>query len=159
MSRKINKHLRRELANANAQLAMMIDKNAAAELEIAFYRKRFKKLGSMLDTIDEAISNRLAVVRLELEPIPFGHYAVVEKNMYTDDEFADIVKRQLIGKISEALMAKNLVQIIARDDIFNPSWTVSAKLFVVPWEQAPNAKTMEMRSLLNIRSLMEEEWE
>ena len=149
MSKKNNKRLRRELAKANANLALMQAEKSKAEDEAAYYKKRFRDLGSNVKTMDESPSGgRLVVQSWTVDVIPYGGYCYITDGDRYDggDEFA---AHNIVSQIAEALIKKNLVQFIYQRDPINRLVSIGAKLFVVPWEQTPHQRTMEIKQFVD----------
>ena len=148
MSKKINKHLRKELANVNANLAIVQIEKKTKEKEVEYYKKRFRDLGSITETEDEFTGGRLVVEKFTADIIPFGGYCYIEdRDRYNGGD--EIAQQHLVRNMVEALIEKNLVQFIYQRDPFNGVVKIGAKLFVVPWDQTPHRKTIELLQLVN----------
>ena len=119
--------------------------------EAEYYKKRFREFGSNVETIDPTNNCYITQVKWETKPEPWGHYIVFNKGLldYPDkDKVFKEMKDRIVYEIARGLLENNLVQIIIHTPkdgpMFNES-TIGAKLYVVPWEQMPHKRTVELR--------------
>ena len=111
--------------------------------EIEALKKRFRRLGSQIRTIEETENSSLRVVttKIDIEPLQFGGYIALKNGTVEDwkDEILEEAKSRLAAQLATALMENNMLQFIVRDQSeFSPLdqfTTVAAKVNIVPWEQ------------------------
>ncbi len=111
--------------------------------EIEALKKRFRRLGSQIRTIEETESSSLRVVttKIDIEPLQFGDYIALKNGTAEDwkDEILEEAKSRLAEQLATALMENNMIQFIVRDQSeFSPLdqfTTVAVRVNIVPWEQ------------------------
>ena len=148
MSKKINKHLRKELAQAKANISRLQGEKSNAEAEAKYYKKRLRDLGSEMETMEESPGNRLVVQTWTLDVLPFGTYCCIDDcDRYDGGD--EIAQQHLVMQIAESLIKNNLVQFIYKKDPFDRKMTLGAKLFIVPWEQTPHPRALKIQQFVN----------
>ena len=131
-------------------------KIAEAQETAEYYKGRFRKFGTNVDTIDLKSGNYIAELKWELTPESLNKYMWVSMEEWKEKipEYAVTEHmKDLAVQIAEALIENNLVQFSSRDpeDYFplaNKA-ALGAKLYVVPWEQMPHKRTMELRQMVD----------
>lgn len=130
--------------------AELISKNN----EIEELKKRFRRLGTQIDTMEVAGRIRTIKTEIKIRPIPFGTYISMDNRTMEDwnDENIERVKSALAEQLAEALIEQNMVQFIVNNqcqfDPLNQFTTVGAKLSVVPWEEMAERVIKILRSHL-----------
>lgn len=121
------------------------DKVARATDEAEYYKSRFRKMGSNVETVDPGRGKAVAMETWELEPEAWGNYVIVGDE--TPDDVIDKYKDMIVSSIVRGLIDRNIVQFIPGE-----SWgpitglkKLGAKLYVVPWEQMPHEKTVTLQ--------------
>lgn len=121
-------------------------------LEDQYYqlKERFRKAGSEVETLEDV--PQIPVITAEINPQTYGFYGVVDKKTLEDQNFRNMIQRELITKIVQGLMDQEIVQFIAGKNTWDPDLegfcTYGAKLYVVPWEQLVRKKlTIKYRPL------------
>lgn len=141
---------KRLLRETKARLLAQAD-NSYNKMMKEFYEKRFRKFGTNVETIEDR--NIIECLKWEITPEQWGNYAVRNwDDMLTNDDAYVKIKKILIDQIAEGLIDKNIVQFIVKEGsmISGPFGmpTVGAKLYLVPWEQMPHKRTIEMRQFV-----------
>lgn len=120
--------------------------------EIEALKKRFRRLGSQIRTIEETESSSLRVVttKIDIEPLQFGDYIALKNGTAEDwkDEILEEAKSRLAEQLATALMENNMLQFIVRDQSeFSPLdqfTTVAVRVNIVPWEQMAVGKEISI---------------
>ena len=112
----------------------------AAQEEAEKYKERFRKFGSNVETIEE--DGAVKCLKFTVEQQPWGTYAESVHTLKEDD--IAYVRRELLDCIVQGLMNHNIVQFLEHDNGPIGGRTYAAKLFVVPWEQMPHKRTIEI---------------
>lgn len=119
-----------------------------AKEKAEYYRKRFREFGKNVDTSDMDNGKLISMLKWELRPEPYGTYVGVHKSFIDEEgEVLRGVKGDIIRTLVEGLIENDLVQMFVKDgdDPMYPFQTIGAKLYVVPWEQMPHKRTMELK--------------
>lgn len=113
-----------------------------AQEEAEKYKERFRKFGSNVET--EETTGNVVCLKWEVEQIPYGTYGITCEPLKS--ESIPIVRKELLERIAQGLMDQNIVQFIDHTDS-SPfgRCTYAVKLYVVPWEQMPHKRTVELR--------------
>ena len=82
-----------------------------------------------------------------IEQQPWGTYIALDRELSEEEQ--ETAKKRIVESIVKGLIERNLVQFISkdRDERFPIAEykTLAAKLYVVPWEQMPHKRTIELR--------------
>lgn len=116
-----------------------------------YYSKRFREFGSNVETVDSS-NGTIVELKWEVEPQPYGQYIMVDGSI-TQEEYFYLARKDILEKIAYGLMENDLVQFIYKvenkDCPLTRFGTLGGKLFVVPWEQMPHKRVIEIRSMAN----------
>lgn len=154
---KYRKHQnqRYRMIKANIQLGLKV-MNLTGELKEAtdkaeYYKKRFRKFGSNVDTTDLESGKIVCMVKWTLTPEVYGQYARLDPHFATSIDYGKEIERLVTTHLVEGLIDNELVQFIwsSGDDHELFGKTVGAKLYVVPWEQMPHSKIIEMKQYVD----------
>ena len=159
MSRKgfkqIKSKLYREIKRRSLAEAHIVSAEARAERaedEANYYKNRFREFGSNVDTVEPGSGKLVHMLKWELKPQAWGNYCVVDDRIVETHDVATVQKilsDKVIEGLARSLIEKNLVQFVIRDpdmhDPFNRYGTYVVKLYVVPWEQMPHSKILELK--------------
>lgn len=114
-----------------------------------YYEKRFREFGKNVETIEP---DDLCIKQLkwEIRPEQFGDYAMIMKHFdQSVEEMGKALREKVVRGMAEAMIENNLVQFIENfsdeDDPFSLMGTIGAKMYVIPWEQMPHKRTIEIR--------------
>ena len=129
---------------------MLAEEQIAPEKESAeYYKKRFMAFGSNVETVEG--KGYIDMLKWEVQPEPWGHYARVDESFFQmgmEEAFRGL-KGDLVRHLVDQLLENNLVQFYTRGydvkDIMYPMGTIGAKLYVIPWEQMPHRRTLELK--------------
>ena len=128
------------------------DRAKKAEEEAEYYKSRFRAFGSNVESIDPKGWSPVELLKWELKPEIWGKYIrfdgeIVEKS--DEGKIRDLLEKETLQGIAKGLIERNIVQFIVREpDAFDPLnryGTFAGKLYVVPWEQMPHERTIELR--------------
>ena len=118
-----------------------------ADEEAKYYRERLLKFGSNVKTVEPSKGKYVECIKWELEPQQWGQYAVTGQDVDVLKVLPEI-KERVVKSIAKSLIERNIVQFVLKCneeyDPFNEYGTVGAKLYVVPWEQMPHERTIEL---------------
>ena len=115
----------------------------AAQEEAEKYKERFRKFGSNVETVDTG--GGVECLKWEVEPQQWGSYVATLGKL--SDESVKEAHRTAVEKIVQGLMERNVIQFVDKtENAYGPfvSCIYAAKLYVVPWEQMPHKRTMEL---------------
>lgn len=153
--KQIKDKLYREIKRRSLAEAHIVSAEARAERaedEANYYKKRFREFGSNVDTVEPGSGKLVNVLKWELKQQAWGDYCVVDDRIVETHDTATVQKilsDRVIEGLARALIENNLVQFVIRDpdmhDPFNRCGTYAAKLYVVPWEQMPHSKILELK--------------
>lgn len=119
------------------------------------YRKRFREFGMNVETIDPEPGCIVKQLKWEIEPQLWGEYVVLMSDTMTDDLIIEQVKERIVSSITKGLIEQNLVQFIKKEKcdfaMLKDQGTFGAKLFVVPWEQMPHKRKIELMEMAHKR--------
>ena len=116
-----------------------------AEEEAEYYKDRFRKFGSNVETV-EPTGKLVECLKWTVEQQPWGQYAKTDKP--GSDDWIAYVHKWLTERLVKGLMDRNIVQFIDSEE--GPFGSVYAvKLYVVPWEQMPHARTIELQQYVD----------
>ena len=125
----------------------LIPKAAKAE----FYKKRFQDFGTNVETTEPGSGKFVVCEKWSLRWEPYGVYKKFPGTINEED--VEQIKKELAEKIAGALIENNLIQFFVKEaDDFGPLTefaTIGAKLFVVPWEQMPHKRTIELKKYVD----------
>ena len=122
-----------------------------AEAKAAFYEKRFREFGSNVETVDPGEGKAVVMEKWELHPQAWGKWAKFDNaiiNLDNEEAIFQQIKEEIMRKIVGGLIEQNLVQIIRHDPDDSPLnryGTYAAKLYIVPWEEMPHKRTLELK--------------
>ena len=147
-SKKIMNRLYRETKYGITEHRKRIAAEGLAEIaqeKADRYEKRFRDFGTNVETV-EPTGKLVECIKWTLQPVPYGQYAVVSNEaMRHDDE--QRIAEQITRTLVKAAMENNLVQFVRHEGGFMPfddNTTIAAKMYVVPWEQMPHKRTVEL---------------
>ena len=145
-----NRLYREILRRMTAENALETAENAleTAKQKAAYYKKRFIEFGKNVDTQDMDKGRYISMLKWELKPEPYGQYACVHKAFIDENgEVLNGLKGSIIRTLVEGIIENDLAQIIVKDeeDPLYPFRTVAAKVYIVPWEQMPHKRTIELK--------------
>lgn len=114
-----------------------------------YYEKRFREFGKNVETIDPG-DRYIKQLKWEIRPELFGNYAMVVNHPdVSAEEMVKAKREKIVRGMAEAMIENNLVQFIEKvsenDDPFSLMGTIGAKLYVIPWEQMPHKRTIEIK--------------
>ena len=150
MSKKGTKQLQRRLLNETSkhrEQELLKDRYKsvaeAAQEEAERYKTRFREFGSNVETIET--EGLVQCLKWEISPQAWGNYIISREGLSDDG----VIKahREALKSIVQGLMDGNMVQFIDKTDgELGPlgGCTYAVKLYVVPWEQMPHRKTIEL---------------
>jgi len=123
-----------------------------AKEEAEYYKKRFRDFGSNVETVEPDNGKIVQMLKWELKPQAWGHYVVVDDVLIENNNMRTvqrILADKVIEGLAKGLIERNLVQFITKGpESYNPlnrHGTYAAKLYVVPWEQMPHGKILELK--------------
>ena len=124
-------------------------KRVQAETERDRYKERFRRFGTNVVTIEPDNGKALRMVKWEINPETYGNYmTLMEPDLLMQSEIQRRIQEELVRSIVKGLMEANMVQFISKGrNEFDPIQrfcTVAAKLYVVPWEQVPHKRRIEL---------------
>lgn len=114
------------------------------------FGKRIREIGANMKTVDPGSGKMVQMVKWELDPKEFGAYMRTIHDIH-DPANLERFSEELIRGLVKGLMQEELVQMIIREpDFKNPDpldiyGTIGAKIYVVPWEQMPHRRTIELK--------------
>lgn len=150
MKKKIPKSIKKKIRKAENEARFQREKRLEAEEKAKFYEDRFRRFGSNVETVDTGSGECVVTEKWTIEQQPWGKYVTCREDI--SDEELEKLKEFLVDGIARGLIEKNLVQFISkeRNDHFPIAEfkTLAAKLYVVPWEQMPHAKTLELEKFV-----------
>lgn len=123
-----------------------------AEKKAQFYTERFRKLGSNVETVNPESDKLVTMLKWELDPVRAGAYMMIHPIMMEemDQRTAyNTIRDDLANEIAKGLLESDMVQLFTKGqdqtDPLNPYGTAGAKLYVIPWEQMPHKRTVEIK--------------
>lgn len=146
-----NRHYRllKLLARMKWEYQCVIDERERYKEKAEYYEKRFREFGKNVETIEP---DNLCIKQLkwEIQPEKYGDYAMIMKHFdMSVKEMGEALREKIVRGMSEAMIENNLVQFIENfsdnDDPFSLMGTIGAKMYVIPWEQMPHKRTIEIR--------------
>lgn len=147
MKKKTYKAIKNRMYNFMCKEAMERGRRIRAEEKAAFYERRFRELGSNVETV-EPETGPVATLIWNVESQTWGQYSIVTET--PQDDMVKHVSRKLIESIADGLIQQNLVQIIVRDgDLPFEQHTIAAKLYVVPWDRMPHERTIKIKQFID----------
>lgn len=118
-----------------------------AKDEADYYKERFRELGSNVETVDT--DGDVMTIKWELTPKQFGNYITVGDAISITPEIERLLITKLSDSLAKAMVEGNIAQIIKKvglyDDPITRYGTIGVKLYVVPWEQMPHKRTIELQ--------------
>lgn len=141
-------HLMREDAEDRAREAL----DKADE-----YAKRFREFGKNVETTEEVPEGGpVSIIKWNMKAEQFGQYVcLLPEEVYKNREDVKYIERSLAESIAKGLLETNMIQFIYRGpcglDPLAEYATYAAKLYVIPWEQAPHKRNIQLIQ-------MAEEW-
>ena len=141
--KQLRNKLYREMSRAMHERAARIQAEETAE----YYKDRFRKFGSNVDTVEPDSGKLVQMLKWEIEPQPWGTYALVDPHI--NERVIEQRKRQLAENIARGLIERDILQFIVKsadyDCPLTKHGTIAAKLYAVPWEQMPHSKIIELK--------------
>lgn len=149
--KQMQRRLLRERGNYLLEVTARHEEEARrikAESEAEQYKDRFRKFGSNVETVDPENGKYVELVKWELKPEMWGSYSFYDAR-FRNAELVEIFQRELVEKIVNGLIERDLVQFYIKDpnEAGGPlglQGTYAAKLYVVPWEQMAHRRTIEI---------------
>ena len=112
-----------------------------------YYVNRFREFGRNVETVEPKSGKFVVCEKWSLRCEPYGVYKKFPGTINEED--LEQIKKELAEKIAGALIENNLIQFFVKEaDEFGPLTefeTIGVKLFVVPWEQMPHKRTIELK--------------
>lgn len=146
MKKKIPKSIKKKIRKAENEARFQREKRLEAEEKAKFYEDRFRRFGSNVETVDPGSGKLVVMEKWTIEQQPWGKYAICREDI--SDEELEKLKESIVEGLVRGLIEKNLVQFILkeRNTVFPIAEfkTLGAKLYVVPWEQMPHERTLEL---------------
>ena len=99
---------------------------------------RFNRLGTQIESLDSGGTIRA----IEIKPIPFGQYAIFSDD-FVAKELPDVIKSQIVSEMVSQLLEDGYVQFMTGFNLDRV--TLGAKMYVVPWEQMAQRRTITAR--------------
>ena len=150
MKKKIPKSIKRKIRKLENEARFQREKRLEAEEKAKFYEDRFRRFGSNVETIDPGNGECVVMEKWTIEQLPWGRYVPCCEDI--SDEEIEKLKESIVEGLVRGLIEKNLVQFILkeRNTVFPIAEfkTLAAKLYVVPWEQMPHARTLELEQFV-----------
>ena len=153
MKKKTYKHMINRILRLEKAIRIAEAGKEKAEKEARYYKERLASIGRNMRT-EDVNSEVVRTIKWEIHPQAWGNYLCIDGIKLFDMRGEDLLvymKREAIRSISEGLIDKELVQFIIRNpdisDPLNRYGTFAAKLYVVPWEQVPHKRTIELITL------------
>lgn len=127
------------------------DRIRAAEDEANRYKRKFRSIGSSVETIDPG-PGKIKMLKWTIQTEAWGNYIRFDTALIRTGEelkMEQYLKEELTKSIARALLEGDIVQYLVRmPDMFDPlnrHGTFGGKLYVVPWEyMARGNKTIEL---------------
>ena len=146
MKKKSYKKLKNRLYRAIEKSEREEQRAEQAEAKAKYYEKRFLTLGSNIEIKDTG--HYIEELTWQIEPEEWGNYAVI-----TGGEIDEKTKEKVAQILAEGLIENNLVRFITRepweghssDPMEDALGICAVKLCVVPWEQMPHKRTIELK--------------
>jgi len=139
MKKKSYKKLKNRLYRAIEKSEREEQRAEEAEAKAKYYEKRFLTLGSNIEIKDTG--HCLVELTWQIKPEEWGNYAVI-----TGGEIDEKIKEKVAQTLAEGLIENNLVRFITREPGVEDVLGICAvKLCVVPWEQMPHKRTIELK--------------
>ena len=152
MTRKGYKQIRNALYREIKHRMIAEHEADLSKNEAEYYRKRFRDFGSNVGTVEPDNGKIVQMLKWELKPQAWGQYCVVDDVLIEKNDMETVyrvLEDKVIKGIAKGLIERNLVQFISKGpDAFDPLnryGTYAAKLYVVPWEQMPHGKILELK--------------
>jgi len=152
--RKLKDRLYREIKRRNiaeGQIFAYRTRAETSEEKAEYYKKRFREFGTNVKTVDPGSGKLIVMEKWELHPQPWGQWVKFDNaiiNLDNEEAIFQQIKEEIMRKIVGGLIEQNLVQIIRHDPDDSPLnryGTYAAKLYIVPWEQMPHERTIELK--------------
>lgn len=154
MKKKTYKRIQNKLYRAHKAwiIESQLRRNAEAKIQAAEekaerYQRRFRSIGSNVETIDPGPGG-IKMLKWTIPTEQYGNYGIFDMRRVNEEDLKRI-KEKLAESIAKGLIENDIVQFIVRQrDIFDPLnefGSVGGKLYVVPWEyMAHSRKTIEL---------------
>lgn len=158
MKKKTYKRIQNKLYRAHKAwiIESQLRRNAEAKIQAAEekaerYQRRFRSIGSNVETIDPG-PGKIKMLKWTIPTEQYGNYVLVNQEQIREQEWRSTeleIKKKLAESIAKGLLENDIVQFIVRQqDIFDPLnafGSVGGKLYVVPWEyMARDRKAIEL---------------
>jgi hypothetical protein len=119
-----------------------------AKSKAEYYKKRFREFGTNVETVDEG-GDCIKVMKWTVKPQTWGTYITfMDNGEMSREELEQLFRAKLLNKIAEFLVENEIVKYITRlpGESFDPLafGTAGAKLYVIPWDQMPHKRTIEL---------------
>ena len=113
-----------------------------AQEEAEYYKDRFRKFGSNVETV-EPTGKPVECLKWTLDMQQWGNYVAAMRPI--EDEAIQYAHQMALEGLVKGLMEHNIVQFIDKvgQGPFDGN-TYAVKLYVVPWEQMPHKRTIEL---------------
>ena len=124
-----------------------------AEERATYYKRRIQEIGKNMETIDTENGGGVVTLKWEIKPEPIGAYLLTNK-FYTEDvsEIVRKLKDTIAKRMADMILENDLVQLFTKEgcdyDPLESAGTIAGKLYVVPWEQMPHKRTLELREMV-----------
>ncbi len=155
MKKKTYKRIQNKLYRAHKAwiIESRLRRNAEAKIQAAEdkaerYQRRFRSIGSNVETIDPGLG-KIKMLKWTIQTEQYGNYTIFSPSAYKEEDeqrILQLIKERLAESIAKGLIENDIVQ-FERDclDPLNHFGTIGGKLYVVPWEyMAHSRKTIEL---------------
>lgn len=160
MKKKGYKHNRKRIYRLIRELMIQREARMTAETQAEYYKDRFQRMGSNVETVDPEPGCPVKVEKWEVRPRAWGTFLIMNPSEHPDLAIK-FAKESLVREIARSLIENDLVQFIVHefeddDDPLNDGrGTVGAKLYIVPWEQMPFSRRIQIA--MKAEKIIEEE--
>ncbi len=146
--KRMQTRLLRETKKYLSEHVMRLDAESKideAEQKASYYKKRIRKIGENMETVNVRPGKAVAMVKWEISPEIYGTYKRIDRIDLLSEE---TIKKELAMRIAEGLLDQELIQFICKEtepyDPLGRFATIGAKVYVVPWELMPHQRSMEL---------------
>lgn len=131
---------------------ILAEEKEEAEERYNRLKKRFMEFGRNVETVDPESGRNLVAEKWEMHAESLGNSLMfsTRKDDLTQADYLALIdqyKAELIKGIVNVLMEDQLVQFYTKEEdypLFGGT-ILGAKIYVVPWEQVPHRRTVELR--------------
>ena len=116
-----------------------------------FYAKRFRQFGKNVETVDPGSGELVRMLEWEIKPEAWGEYLCLYADLrqMSAAEAEQEIKTRLMKEIARGLIENDIVQFVYKNadmsDPLSQFGTIGGRLYVVPWEQMPHRRTLELK--------------